>query len=162
MPDRHSAGPVNEQDLHMARGAYDQVHHAHGYRWKAEPHHWYWFAGVAAACVFGIAGLTAFVMYDRAMPPLCSRSDSDVRISPDGSKALETVLVTCGGEASRKVLMYPAGGSAYVPAVASFDEAAQVRARWRSDSEVMIRKSGGRVWNFRLFWKDVRLHFDDR
>ena len=161
MPDRQVLRPADEQDMRMATGAYDQIHHAHGYAWAPERHHWYWFAGIAASAVLGIAGLALYVMFDLSMAPLCARSDSVLAVSPDGTRTLETVMVSCGGgEPSRKVLIYDTGGSANVPAVASFDEAADVRVRWTSDAAVRVSKTGGRIWDSQLNWRDVRLHYD--
>ena len=160
MPARPHSRPVNEQDLRLKVGAYDEQHHAHGYAWKKEKHHWYWFAGIAVTVILTVAAGSAYALYDRAVAPLCSRGDSEVLPSPDGTRVLESVMVSCaGGTPMRRVLIYAAGASYHVPAVASFDEAAVVRIRWVSDDEVALTKSGGRVWDFRPHWHDVKVRY---
>ncbi|EGF89179.1 hypothetical protein ABI_45260 [Asticcacaulis biprosthecium C19] len=160
MPARHTSRPVDELDLHLKVGAYDEYHHAHGYAHPREKHHWYWFAGIAAAISLTAVIGGVYTLYDRAMTPMCSRSDSETRMSPDGAYVLESVLVTCAGAApNRRVLVYAPGGAGNVPALASFDEAAFVRIRWDGDDRVVLTKSGGRVWSFRPHYRDIRVHY---
>ena len=113
---------------------------------------------MAISLTVTVAGI--YTLYDRAMAPLCSRSDSETKPSPDGAYVMESVLVTCAGAApNRRVMVYAPGSAGNVPAVASFDEAAFVRIRWDGDNTVVLTKSGGRVWSFRPHFRGLRVHY---
>ncbi len=145
----------------MATGAYDEVHHAHGYVHKRERHHWYWFVGVGATVA---AALLAGVLYWQVRTiaqPVCAHGPEQIVASPDGTMEMDVTSVSCFGASSeKKVFIRPAGSRAGSgKAIASFNEDAVVKARWTSDTEVMISHKGGRMWSFQPLWRDVHVRY---
>jgi hypothetical protein len=151
-------GPVSEQDLHLNVGAYDEVHHAHGYAHIKEKHHWYWFAGIGVGIVSVIGAIFVYTQIEVAAPPFCERIAIQDKTSPDGSHWLEVAEVSClGGATEQKIFMGQTDGTTKL--IAAFDNKASIRVRWISDTEVVITQSDGKIWFFQPKWKTLKIKY---
>ncbi|MFT3998454.1 MAG: hypothetical protein QM667_13710 [Asticcacaulis sp.] len=158
MTGREPLRTVSEQELHMKVGAYDELRHPHGYVYPKERHHWYWFAGIAASLVLVGVTFWGYALYEQGAAPVCASHTVDSRASPGGTLA-EVRRVSClGGAPDLRVVIHEPDGSVRGAAVASFEAGTEVRLRWLADDELVLAKSGGRVWFFKTHWKDVQVH----
>lgn len=158
-------GTLTTQDTTSAAsgysGAFDSVHHAHGYRWAPEPHHWYWYAGIVGGVIGSISWIVVWWLFQTASAPVCHREDIFTAQSPDESRELILSRVSCVASApEQKLFLRPLNAQLRWPAaVASFSEAANVRARWVGDSTVVVSQTGGKIWSFQPGWRDVRIRY---
>ena len=137
-----------------------EPHHVpHGYVHPKEHHHWYWYAGIVAACAVTAVTTLIYMQFEHAEAPLCSKVVADSVTSPDGSQVLDLAQVSCFGGATRqKVFMHNSYGGG-LHAVVSFDSAERVRVRWTSDNEVMVTQKGGKIVTFEPFWHGVHIRY---
>jgi hypothetical protein len=140
---------------------FDEVHHPHGYVTPKERHHWYWYGGMA---VFGLIMLATPVIWwqlDTASGPLCRKEALKQAVSPAGTGEVELASVSClGGHVQQKLFMrHKDGRATLTQTVASFDAAAKVRVRWRTDNEIVVTQRGGRIWSFQPVWDGVKIRY---
>ncbi|CAL4867138.1 hypothetical protein MMA231_01389 [Asticcacaulis sp. MM231] len=161
MPLQGPGTQVTEQDLHLQTGAYDEVHHAHGYAHVRERHHWYWFAGLGVTAVLALAaGFVSWQVHEIAAP-FCASEPGKVIRSPGGTLELNIASVSCfGAVPEQKIFIRRAGQTARGgKAVAAFGTGAKVNARWVSDEQVVISQRGGKIWFFVPRWHDVKFRY---
>ncbi len=159
MPPQKPGRQVTELDLHYPVGAYDEVHHPHGYAHARERHHWYWFAGLGVTGLLALAaGIVSWQVHEVAAP-FCASEPGQIIVSPGGALELNIASVSCFGAApEQKVFIRRAGRSVRGgKAIASFGTGAKVNATWVSDEQVVISQRGGKIWFFVPRWHDV--HF---
>ena len=161
MPLNDTGHRVSEHDLHIAVGAFDEVHHPHGYRHVRERHHWYWFAGIAATVAAALFGALIYWQVHTLSPPVCGHDGELITTSPDGRLELAVTRVSCfGAKTELKVFIRPSGASdGHGKAIASFSDAASLHVRWSSDTDVLISHTGGKVWSFQPLWRDVHVTY---
>jgi len=133
-------------------------HVPHGYVHPKERHHWYWYAGLSVASILLIVVPVVMWQLDSANLLLCKVSEPESLSSPDGSREIETARVSClGGAEQQKVFLRRENGGRHT--VASFDDAARIRVRWRADNEIVITQRGGKIWSFQPVWDHVRIRY---
>ena len=145
----------------QATGAFDTIHHAHGYRWAPERHHWYWYAGIAAVILIGVIWVWLWGMCDSASGPVCSLESLHIAQAPGEAAELELADVSClGGASERKMFLRPLNTRLSLRhAVATFDPESRVKARWVSDTEIRLSQTGGKIWAYQPNWHDVHIRY---
>lgn len=152
----HNHGPVSRHEMGYKVGAYDELHHAHGYRWAPEKHHWYWFVGLGATCLGLLAIPLFYWMTATASAPFCSKSVWQVKTSPNGTYQVELAEVSCFGAPSEQQVMIAKDGDK-TRVIASYSLDAKIYLRWRADDELVVRRIGGDIWLVNTHWNQVAI-----
>lgn len=136
-----------------------EYHHVpHGYVHPKEHHHWWWYAGILGSVLICALISAVYWQFDQAEAPLCTHQVDDVITSPDGDIDLKLMHVSClGGQLRQRLVLQKASGGNRT--VISFDEKADIRGRWLSDSEIVITQKGGKMLTFEPLWNGVHVHY---